>query len=177
MSTGTVIDQQWARVRGRLREEVGEAAYRSWLKPLTLADVDDGAVRISVPTRFMRDWVLAHFADRLRAALRDLTRPDRLRHNPLLRSRLVSARVRADAGPAERTNALRAAVQEAAAVLKSSPRDAAAFRALHRAYLQPAPSHEKAAELLSLPSSTFRRHLSAGVARLTEILWQEELDA
>ncbi len=67
MSTGTVIDQQWARVRGRLREEVGEAAYRSWLKPLTLADVDDGAVRISVPTRFMRDWVLAHFADRLRA--------------------------------------------------------------------------------------------------------------
>ena len=67
MSTGTVIDQQWARVRGRLREEVGEAAYRSWLKPLTLADVDEGAVRISVPTRFMRDWVLAHFADRLRA--------------------------------------------------------------------------------------------------------------
>ena len=67
MSTGTVIDQQWARVRGRLREEVGEAAYRSWLKPLTLSDVDEGAVRISVPTRFMRDWVLAHFADRLRA--------------------------------------------------------------------------------------------------------------
>ena len=67
MSTGTVIDQQWARVRGRLREEVGEAAYRSWLKPLTLADVEEGAVRISVPTRFMRDWVLAHFADRLRA--------------------------------------------------------------------------------------------------------------
>ncbi len=67
MSTGTVIDQQWARVRGRLREEVGEAAYRSWLKPLTLSDVDGGEVRISVPTRFMRDWVLAHFADRLRA--------------------------------------------------------------------------------------------------------------
>ena len=67
MSTSTAIDQQWARVRGRLREEVGEAAYRSWLKPLTLSDVDDGEVRISVPTRFMRDWVLAHFADRLRA--------------------------------------------------------------------------------------------------------------
>ena len=69
MSTGTAIeiDQQWARVRGRLREEVGEAAYRSWLKPLTLAELDDGAVRISVPTRFMRDWVLTHFADRLRA--------------------------------------------------------------------------------------------------------------
>ena len=31
------IVEQWARVRGRLRTEVGEAAYRSWLKPLTLA--------------------------------------------------------------------------------------------------------------------------------------------
>src|SRR3546814_3692520 len=64
MSTGLGIEQQWARVRGRLRDEVGEAAFRSWLKPLTLAEVDDGEVRIAVPTRFMRDWVMTHYADR-----------------------------------------------------------------------------------------------------------------
>jgi len=29
------VDAQWARVRGRLRAEFGEAAYKSWLKPLT----------------------------------------------------------------------------------------------------------------------------------------------
>ncbi|NNG04860.1 MAG: chromosomal replication initiator protein DnaA [Inquilinus sp.] len=67
MSMGTPIDQQWARVRGRLREEVGEATYKSWLKPLTLAGIEDGEVRIAVPTRFMRDWVVTHFVDRLRA--------------------------------------------------------------------------------------------------------------
>jgi chromosomal replication initiator protein len=67
MSTGLAIEQQWARVRGRLRDEVGEAAFRSWLKPLTLAEVDDGEVRITVPTRFMRDWVMTHYADRIRA--------------------------------------------------------------------------------------------------------------
>ncbi|MEE8271143.1 MAG: chromosomal replication initiator protein DnaA [Alphaproteobacteria bacterium] len=67
MSTGFGIDQQWARVRGRLRDEVGEAVYRSWLKPLTLAEVDQGEVRIAVPTRFMRDWVVTHFADRILA--------------------------------------------------------------------------------------------------------------
>ncbi|MEQ8966471.1 MAG: chromosomal replication initiator protein DnaA [Azospirillaceae bacterium] len=66
MPTGFGIDQQWARVRGRLRDEVGDAAYRSWLKPLTLASVDDGEVRIAVPTRFMRDWILTHYADRIR---------------------------------------------------------------------------------------------------------------
>ncbi len=61
------IDQQWARVRGRLRQEVGEAAYKSWLKPLTLAEVDDGEVRLAVPTRFMRDWVRTHFGERIRS--------------------------------------------------------------------------------------------------------------
>lgn len=67
MSNGPGIDQQWARVRGRLRDEVGEAAFKSWLKPLTLTEIDDGEVRIAVPTRFMRDWVLTHYAERIRA--------------------------------------------------------------------------------------------------------------
>ncbi|MGO8831479.1 MAG: DnaA N-terminal domain-containing protein, partial [Roseiarcus sp.] len=30
------LQSQWARVRGRLREEFGDAAYRSWLKSMTL---------------------------------------------------------------------------------------------------------------------------------------------
>jgi chromosomal replication initiator protein len=58
---------QWARVRGRLREEFGDTAYRSWLKPMTLCDAAEGCARIGVPTRFLRDWVVAHYADRIRA--------------------------------------------------------------------------------------------------------------
>ncbi|MFC7332407.1 chromosomal replication initiator protein DnaA [Rhodocista pekingensis] len=61
------LDQQWAKVRGRLKDEVGETAYRSWLKPLTVGDFDGGQVRIMVPTRFMRDWIRTHYADRIRA--------------------------------------------------------------------------------------------------------------
>jgi chromosomal replication initiator protein len=57
--------EQWARVRGRLRSEVGEAAFRSWLKPLTLVGAKDGIVRMAVPTRFMRDWVRSNYADRI----------------------------------------------------------------------------------------------------------------
>src|SRR5271154_505503 len=60
------VETQWARVRGKLRAEFGEVAYRSWLKPLTLAGIDDGEVRIAVPTRFMQDWVRTHYAERLR---------------------------------------------------------------------------------------------------------------
>jgi chromosomal replication initiator protein len=72
MQTGAVptsgpshVEQAWARVRGRLRDELGEAAFSSWLKPTTLIGVDDGAARIAVPTKFMRDWVDNHYGDRI----------------------------------------------------------------------------------------------------------------
>ncbi|MTJ82523.1 MAG: chromosomal replication initiator protein DnaA [Telmatospirillum sp.] len=61
-----VVQAQWTRVRSRLRDEYGEAAFKSWLNPLTLAEVRDGQVRMGVPTRFLRDWVATHYGDRIR---------------------------------------------------------------------------------------------------------------
>ncbi|MGO1119014.1 chromosomal replication initiator protein DnaA [Rhodovibrionaceae bacterium A322] len=66
-----VLNEQWARVRGRLRTEVGEAAFRSWLKPLTLVSHKGNVVRMSVPTRFMRDWVNGNYAERIRDLWRE----------------------------------------------------------------------------------------------------------
>jgi chromosomal replication initiator protein len=61
------IEHQWTQVRGLLRAEVGDTAYSTWLKPLDLAAMDGDGVVIAVPTQFMRDWVVAHYADRIRA--------------------------------------------------------------------------------------------------------------
>ncbi|MGE5548836.1 MAG: chromosomal replication initiator protein DnaA [Solirubrobacterales bacterium] len=61
-----MMDMEWDRVKGRLRDEVGDAAYRSWLRPITVHDVRDGAVRLALPTRFMRDWVATHYGERIR---------------------------------------------------------------------------------------------------------------
>jgi chromosomal replication initiator protein len=60
-------DGQWERVRARLRSEVGEAAFKSWLKPLVLVSIDNGEVRLAVPSRFMRDWVRSHYAEHIRS--------------------------------------------------------------------------------------------------------------
>ena len=60
------LSEQWNRVRGRLRAEFGDAAFNSWLKPLAVSDVKNGDVTITVPTRFMRDWVMTHYVDRIR---------------------------------------------------------------------------------------------------------------
>ncbi|MBI3507514.1 MAG: chromosomal replication initiator protein DnaA [Proteobacteria bacterium] len=67
---GPSLEAQWVRVRARLKGEFGEAAYKSWLKPLTLVSVEDGTVRISVPTRFMQDWVRQHYSDRIKTLWR-----------------------------------------------------------------------------------------------------------
>lgn len=57
---------EWARIRGRLRAEFGDGVFRSWLRPLTLTAVEDNAVTLCVPTRFVRDRVSTLYGDRLR---------------------------------------------------------------------------------------------------------------
>ena len=59
--------EKWRRVRDRLRAEFGDAQFNSWLRPLEFTSAYDGQVTMSVPTRFMRDWVQSHYADRIRA--------------------------------------------------------------------------------------------------------------
>ncbi|MBL6927884.1 MAG: chromosomal replication initiator protein DnaA [Rhodospirillales bacterium] len=69
------LNSEWELVCGRLREEVGEAAYQSWLKPMSVREMTGGQIRLSVPTRFMQDWVVAHYAERL-SALWQVENPD-----------------------------------------------------------------------------------------------------
>jgi chromosomal replication initiator protein DnaA len=61
------LDNQWKKISGLLRAEFGEAAYRSWLKPMIVHGHREGTVTMAAPTRFMRDWVVAHYADRMSA--------------------------------------------------------------------------------------------------------------
>jgi len=59
------IAELWARIRGRLRNEVGEVEYRTWLRQLTLIALDGEEVTVSLPTRFLSDWVRTHHGDML----------------------------------------------------------------------------------------------------------------
>jgi hypothetical protein len=117
-------------------------------------------------------WLLgrAEFAAAVKQALRDLRRPDLLAHNTLLTCRLV--RDAAEARPA--TELLVDLVEQAADMLRQHPHDEKLYRVIDRTYLRPAPTQEIAAELLGLPSSTYRRHLTQGVSRIASWLWDRE---
>jgi len=64
-TTAPQLAEQWARVRGRLQQEVGDVEYRTWLRQMTLAAVDGDEVTVYLPTRFLRDWVRSQYGDKL----------------------------------------------------------------------------------------------------------------
>src|SRR5258708_39632537 len=57
----------WAKIRGLLQAEVGEAEYRNWLRPMTLTGLFGDEIAISLPTGFVRDWVRDHHGARVNA--------------------------------------------------------------------------------------------------------------
>ena len=57
----------WARVKGRLRAEVGDDVYSSWFARMDLEAIEEGTVRLSVPTRFLKSWIQSHYAERVLA--------------------------------------------------------------------------------------------------------------
>jgi chromosomal replication initiator protein len=59
-------NSHWEKVLSTLKAELGEAVFKSWLKPLALARGEGAEVVIAAPTRFMRDWVERHYLERMK---------------------------------------------------------------------------------------------------------------
>jgi adenylate cyclase len=108
------------------------------------------------------------FEGAVRDALRHYPRTDLLAGNHLLAAQLLMRR------GAATPQALKALLAETAETLFANERDQKLYRVLALTYFNPAPKQEAAADRLGLPFSTYRRHLTAGVDRLVEWLWQQE---
>jgi len=50
-----------------LRAELGDAIYSSWFTRLELDRITEGCAYLSVPTKFLKSWIHAHYYDKLRA--------------------------------------------------------------------------------------------------------------
>jgi len=113
------------------------------------------------------------FDSAVKDALRHYTQAHLLAENALLRTRLLT---RCEPGAAT-PQALKALLAETAKALFAGERDRRLYRVLDLTYLNPAPKQEAAADRLGLSFSTHRRHLTAGIDRLTEWLWRQEQGA
>jgi hypothetical protein len=157
-----VFARDWRRVGGV-----------EWLEQMAGRELGDDAVVPEAERQAGPVLALSQpeFADAVRRALRDLHRPGALAANPLAGARLVRER----GAESPTSEVLRALVHEAVDALRADPRSEKLVRALECTYLRPAPTQEAAAELLGLPFSTYRGHLTRGVGQVVDWLWQREL--
>lgn len=149
----------------------------TWLDLLAEREMGMTQEDLSPPPTIEHVIVLdqSSFAQAVRDALRDYPRPDILAHSPLLRSRLVIEEC-GTASDEARVEYLQHLLDETIDNLQQTPRDMKGYRALYHTYLHPAPTQEQVAEMLDLPFSTYRRHLKQGIERLTDLLWQREVN-
>jgi chromosomal replication initiator protein len=56
---------RWDRVCRRLRAEIGEDVYTTWFTSMTFEGFANDAIRVSVPTRFLHNWIQSHYGRRL----------------------------------------------------------------------------------------------------------------
>lgn len=61
----SILEIHWERICNRLQVEVGEVEYRTWLKQITLGEIEDDELTLYLPTRFLRDWVRAQYNNKL----------------------------------------------------------------------------------------------------------------
>ena len=55
--------EAWARVKGRLRAELGEDVFASWFRGVELGGADGEVLHLTVATRFLRNWLRSHYYD------------------------------------------------------------------------------------------------------------------
>jgi chromosomal replication initiator protein len=120
MQGSEVIQQAWEAIRAGLRRDCGARMFDAWLRPIALGGFDpaSGTLFLSLPSKFMADWVQSHHADRLALAWRG--------HAPEVRQ------IRIGVGPAAPLTA--AAVQIPAPEVKHPARESAYSVALEPRY-------------------------------------------
>ena len=55
----------WSDVLGTLKKNFGEDVYESWIKNVNLKKEFNHYVILSAPTRFVRDWIVSRYADKI----------------------------------------------------------------------------------------------------------------
>jgi chromosomal replication initiator protein len=64
-SSDEQMKEQWPRIAKKLHAELGEDLFSSWFARMEPEHLIDGKLVVSVPTRFLRNWVDSHYSSTL----------------------------------------------------------------------------------------------------------------
>ena len=55
----------WNIIQSQMKEKLGLDVYESWLKKIKFVEEFNNYVLLSVPTRFIRDWITSRYLDQI----------------------------------------------------------------------------------------------------------------
>ena len=59
------LKDQWNSVLKKLNAEYGNEIFNSWIKNISIKNLDEDILYFTVPTRFIRDWITSHYLDKI----------------------------------------------------------------------------------------------------------------
>ena len=59
------LSLDWEIIQSELRLKLGTEVYESWIKKINLVEEFDNYILLSVPTRFIRDWITSRYLDQI----------------------------------------------------------------------------------------------------------------
>ena len=71
-----MLDTIWREARRRIRGELPEKDYETWIEPLRAASWGSGELTLETPSSFFRDWLRRHFLTALEEAVRSASGED-----------------------------------------------------------------------------------------------------
>jgi chromosomal replication initiator protein len=69
-TASAAVEGRGQKVRAMLKARLGDEIYSSWFKSLEFESFDGRIVKVSVPVKFVRNWIQEHYADHLLACSR-----------------------------------------------------------------------------------------------------------
>ena len=56
---------EWSKVQNEMKNKLGLEVYESWLKKISFIEEFNNYLLLSVPTRFIRDWITSRYLDQI----------------------------------------------------------------------------------------------------------------
>ena len=56
---------EWNLIQSEMKSKLGLDIYESWLKKINLVEEFNNYILLSVPTRFIRDWITSRYLDQI----------------------------------------------------------------------------------------------------------------
>ena len=61
----------WNLIQSDLKNKLGAEIYESWLKKIGFVEEFNNYLLLSVPTRFIRDWITSRYLDQILSVIKD----------------------------------------------------------------------------------------------------------